>query len=603
MTATLEFNLGDWDLSSFYATRLDDRYDADRQQFRDSLQKALESAKEASLDELLCRWEELMVQSEHLGSYLVCLRSADGRDQQVAQHTAAFQADCAQLRQLEVALGERLQQLDDTQLEALCDNPALKDLHYYVSRLRQRALWQMSGELENLASELDIDGMSAWGRLYDQVAGRLEFCYQDQQGQTIVQPMSMKVSLLEDPDPEVRRRVLQGSNQAWKGVEDVAAACLNAIAGTRLTLYKRRGIPHFLDPALFDAAIESRTLDAMMGAIASRYELPREYLRLKAQILGVERLGFQDLSAPLPNLKSQSLDWRAAGQMLVRETRDVYPDFSRFCQMALDKRWVDWSPREGKRPGGYCTSSTRLRESRIFMTYHDTFGDLMTLTHEFGHAYHSYVMAQERPLNMLYPMTLAETASTFAENLLIDALLRSPETTLEQRLQLLDTRMERASAFLLNIPTRFLFEKRFYEERSQGEVAVDRLHELMRQAQLECYGDSLDSQQLDSYFWASKLHFYITEVSFYNFPYSFGYLFSLGVYAQAQKQGEAFLPRYESLLQATGRQTAEQVARDHLGADLGEAGFWMDSLDLIEEDLRQFRDLAQKVYAGVERIK
>lgn len=593
MATVLTPNTGDWDLTPFYAERLGADYQKDRQAFRDRLAQALQ---ETDLVKLLPLWEGLVSDSEHMGSYLTCLRSADGRDQSVGQELASFQSDGSRMRQLEVTLGEKLRELNDSQLEELLQNSALKDLDYYLKRLRQRALWQMSGELENLSADLDVDGMSAWGRLYDQVAGRLEFQYQNAAGETVTQPMSMKTSLLEDPDPWVRKSVLEGSNRAWQSVEDVAAACLNAISGTRLTLYKRRGIPHFLEPALFDSAIEAATLDSMLGAIAQRYELPRSYLRLKAKILGVSRLGFQDLSAPLPELDHTQIAWEQAGKMLVEETRAAYPAFSQFCQESLAKNWVDWSPRDGKRPGGYCTGSTRLRESRIFMTYHGAFGDLMTLTHEFGHAWHTHVMNQERPLNTLYPMTLAETASTFAENLLIDALLRSPATTREQRLKLLDTRMERASAFLLNIPSRFLFEKRFYEERAQGEVSVDRLKHLMREAQIEAYGDSLDPDQLDSYFWASKLHFYITEVSFYNFPYSFGYLFSLGVYAQAQKRGEAFLPTYEKLLQATGRRTAEQVARENLQVELNQPQFWLDSLALVEKDMQQFEALAREVY-------
>ena len=594
MATTLIANTGDWDLAPFYSERLGADYKRDRETFRDKLEQALQ---EKDLASLLGQWEALISESEHMGTYLLCLRSADGRDQQVAQEMASFQSDGSRLRQLEVSLGERLRNLSDAQLDQLLAHPALKELDYYCKRLRQRALWQMPLEQENLAADLDVDGMSAWGRLYDQVAGRLEFSYQNAKGETVTEPMSMKVSLLEDPDPEVRRSVLLGSNQAWKSVQDVAAACLNAIAGTRLTLYKRRGVPHFLEPALFDAAIEAGTLNSMLQAIASRYELPRQFLRLKAKILGVPKLGFQDLSAPLPNLDHSQIAWEEAGKLLVRETKVSYPEFSQFCEQALRRRWVDWSPREGKRPGGYCTGSTKLRESRIFMTYHGAFGDLMTLTHEFGHAWHSHVMKQERPLNVLYPMTLAETASTFAENLLIDALLRSPSTTKEQRLKLLDSRMERASAFLLNIPSRFLFEKRFYEERAHGEVSLDRLHELTREAQLECYGDSLDPEQLDSYFWASKLHFYITEVSFYNFPYSFGYLFSLGVYAQAQKRGDAFLPTYERLLQATGRRTAEQVARENLDVDLSQPQFWLDSLALVEEDMRLFDELAREIYS------
>ncbi len=593
MATVLTPNTGDWDLTTYYAERMGAAYQKDRQDFRQAVDQALG---ETDLVKLLVQWEKLVSDSEHMNSYLLCLRSADGRDQSVGQELASLQNDCSRLRQLEVRLGEQLKQLSEAQLAELLQDTRLKDLDYYLQRLRQRALWQMPTEQEHLAAELDVDGLSAWGRLYDQVSGRLEFQYQDSAGETHTKPMSMKVSLLEDPDPKVRKSVLEGSNRAWQGVEDVAAACLNAISGTRLTLYKRRGIPHFLAPALFDSAIEQETLDAMLGAMASRYDLPRRFLKLKAKILGVKRLGFQDLSAPLPDLDHSQIAWEQAGKMLVEETRASYPEFSKFCQESLAKKWVDWSPREGKRPGGYCTGSARVSESRIFMTYHGAFGDLMTLTHEFGHAWHSHLIYQERPLNTLYPMTLAETASTFAENLLLDALLRSPATTREQRLKLLDSRLEAACAFLLNIPSRFLFEKHFYEERAEGEVSVDRLKELMTEAQKEAYGDSLDPEQLDPYFWASKLHFYITEISFYNFPYSFGYLFSLGVYAQAQKRGEAFLPTYEKLLRATGRRTAEQCARENLQVELNQAQFWLDSLALVEQDMRQFEELAGEVY-------
>jgi oligoendopeptidase F len=591
MTQTLAPQLGDWDLAPFYPERLDQEYQRDRQAFRARIAQLKGDLEQSPILSLLQDWEKLVSQAEHLGTYLLCLRSADGRDQQVAGELASFHSDGAQLRQLEVGLMQRLKALSSEQVQALP-----QDLHFYVERARQRANWQMPPALENLAAELDVDGLSAWGRLYDQISGRLSFSYRDAQGEQKQVPMSMKVSLLEDADAKVRRSVLEGSNAAWEGVEDVCAACLNAIAGTRLTLYKERGIPHFLEPALFDAAITRQTLDSLMGSMAESYEVPRQYLRLKARILGLPQLGFQDLSAPLPDLDNASIPWEKAGHMLVEKTRAAYPDFANFVERSLQAKWVDYTPREGKRPGGYCTGSSQLRQSRIFMTYHGAFGDLMTLAHEFGHAYHTEVMRDERVLNLSYPMTLAETASTFAENLLIDGLLQDPDLSERQRLKLLDTRLEAASAFLLNIPSRFLFEKRFYEERSQGEVSSQRLRQLMCEAQAECYGDCLASEQLDPFFWCSKLHFYITELSFYNFPYSFGYLFSAGVYSMARQRGADFLKVYEQLLQATGRMSTEQVAQEFLGVDLSQPEFWRQSLALVEADLRQFQELATRVY-------
>jgi oligoendopeptidase F len=411
--------------------------------------------------------------------------------------------------------------------------------------------------------------------------------------------MSLKRSLTESPDAAVRKTAQENSNRAWAEVEDVCAACLNAIAGTRLTLYKRRNIPHFLQPPLFEAAISQKTLAAMLAAIRTTFEVPREYLRLKTRLIGRDKLGIQDLYCPLPLKEDQRVGWAQAGQWLDQAYSKSYPAFADFCRHALSQRWVDYQSREGKRPGGFCTSPITDGESRVFMTFNETMGDVQTLAHEFGHAYHNWVMRKERPLNLIYPMTLAETASTFAETLLTDAMIGSPETSPSLKLSLLATRLDNAVAFLLNIPSRFDFERQFYEERGRGEVSVSRIKEIMLEKQRECYADIIDPEEEDAYFWASKLHFYITEISFYNFPYSFGYLFSLGVYAQAQKEGPDFYPRYEELLRRTGSDTAENIARQSLGVDLENPQFWLDSIAIVERDLAAFRTQAKVIFPNV----
>ncbi len=222
------------------------------------------------------------------------------------------------------------------------------------------------------------------------------------------------------------------------------------------------------------------------------------------------------------------------------------------------------------------------------MTYDRTLGDLFTLAHELGHAFHGHLMRDMRSWACRYPMTLAETASTFAEQLVIDAVLEDPKASPLERATILDSRMQDAATFLLNIPMRFYFEHAFYEERRHGEVSVGRLKELMLDAQRRCYGDTLAEDELDPWFWASKLHFYITDLSFYNFPYTFGYLFSLGIFARAKAEGPAFLPHYEALLRRAGSASAENVARESIGVDLQQPEFWNESIDRIEADLARF---------------
>jgi oligoendopeptidase F len=189
-------------------------------------------------------------------------------------------------------------------------------------------------------------------------------------------------------------------------------------------------------------------------------------------------------------------------------------------------------------------------------------------------------------------MTLAETASIHAEGLLRDALLAREDVAPGARLQVLAGSLDHAATFVCDIHMRFLFERAFYEERGRGEVGVSRLKELMLQAQQECYGDTLDPDEQDPMFWASKLHFHIAGVSFYNFPYTFGYLFSLSLAAQARQMPAArFHERYENLLRLTGSMTAEEVARESFGLDIGEEAFWLQALDLVDEERARLEEL------------
>ena len=597
----------DWDMTPYFPQLGGEEY----QTFRHTLTADVAALKQdaarlARLDTttlsawitLLQHLENVSARANHLGSYLGCMSAADSRDEFVQSETAALATDRAELAKVFMTVKAAFREADDDVFAKLLNAPALQPIAYFLERLRTSASWSMEAELEALAADLDVTGLSAWGRLYDQVSGRLEFDLQLPGQEPKRVPVSVTRSLLEDPNAAVRKAALVGSNAAWEQTGHVMAACLNAISGTRLTLYQRRGIQHFLEPALFDAGISQATLDTMLGVVTTRGEVARRYLQRKAQILGRTQLGFQDLMAPLPFAPQTKIPWQAACQRVSDAFGSMYPDLSQFVAMAFEQRWIDHTPRPGKRPGGFCSTSSIIGQSRIFMTYNDTLGDLSTLAHELGHAFHGWLMRDMRPWSRRYPMTLAETASTFAEQLIIDAVLANPDASPQERTTVLDSRLQDAAVFLLNIPMRFFFEKAVYEERAKGELSISRFKELMLDAQRQCYGDCLAEDELDPWFWASKLHFYITGISFYNFPYTFGYLFSLGIFALAKQEGPSFLPRYEELLKLTGSATAEQVAARCLGVDLEAPDFWNASIDLIEKDLERFEVAAELLDIG-----
>lgn len=342
--------------------------------------------------------------------------------------------------------------------------------------------------------------------------------------------------------------------------------------------------------ALFDSAITAKTLDAMMGAIEETAELAREVLRIKARALGMKRLGFQDLAAPLPLTRERVFTWTEAKEMIL-ESFAGYPRLAEYSRRAFSNKWVESEMRAGKRPGAFCTSSYHTRESRVFMTYNGTIGDVGTLAHELGHAFHNEVMKELRPFKRRYPMTLAETASTFAEAVIGYALMERKDIDGELRRYLLDQQLTSFATFILDITMRFQFEREVYTRRAGGELSAADYCSLMVDTQRRVFGDSLNHDELDPHFWASKLHFYITGVSFYNFPYTFGYLFSRGLFARYQAEGPSFLPRYEKALLLTGSATAEEVVKSALGANIEERAFWKDAINSHEAEVKQYASL------------
>lgn len=247
--------------------------------------------------------------------------------------------------------------------------------------------------------------------------------------------------------------------------------------------------------------------------------------------------------------------------------------------------------RPGKAPGGYCAELPESKESRIFMTYAESSSEVSTLAHELGHAFHSHVMTDLPTLNQQYAMNVAETASTFAEMIVADATVKEAASK-EEKITLLDTKMQNALAMFLNIHARFLFETRFYNERQNGILTEDRLGELMEEAQKEAYQNSLS--EYHPHFWASKLHFFIADVPFYNFPYTFGYLFSLGIYARSLEEGDSFEDKYIALLRDTASMSTEDLAMKHLGVDLTTPAFWEAGIAIMKKDVDTFMELTEE---------
>ena len=546
----------------------------------------------ASWERVLLRNEDILQRMSHLGSYISCLASSDARNESYLKEEAELVGMRAELSKLRVEFLRAIKETRDETFTAFMARPALDSAQNYLNRMRQEARRAMTPENEILATDLGVVGIQAWGRLYDTVSSKLEFDMLFPDGKHHRLPVSQRRSLLEDPDRRVRKAAFEGGNAAWKSIEDMAAAALNAIAGTRLTLNRYRQVDHFLEIALFQASITRKTLDAMFEALFSKLEVPRRILRLKAKLLARPSLAWFDVGAPLELPGQEKLSWERATSLVGKSFERAYPALGKFFeQQVIGKNWVDWEPRTGKRPGGFCTSSMLTKESRIFMTYNQSLGDVLTLAHESGHAYHAAMMRDMRPYGRGYPMTLAETASTFGEQVLMNGILDDPAISQAQKALILDIETGHGAVYLLDIPVRYEFEKAFYEERAGGVLSVSRLKELMVDTQRKIFGDVLEVGGEDPYFWISKLHFYITGVTFYNFPYTFGYLLSRALYQMFKKDPGEFLPKYEEFLRLAGSEPAEKLVQHTIGRDIEQPQFWAEAIDSLEEPLARLEML------------
>lgn len=593
-----------WDLTPYFPAFRGQEYRAFMATLRAETARALarasaeppltsEPSSAKNWSEICLALEALSARCIHLSSYLSCLSAAHADNEDAQADLAALAVTEAEIAKLKTQILRGIGQATNEAARRLAAEPPMAGAGYTLSRLRTEAKHQMNPELEALAADLGVDGFSAWGRLYDTVSGKMDFEMAFPDGRRERLPMARRRALMASPDRAIRRAAFEGGNREWAAAGDTCAAALNALAGARHTLYARRGIGHYLDMPLHDSALSRESLDAMFGAIASNYELARRILRIGAQLQGTKAFAWYDLEAPRQLAPVPTLSWEECVELVRQGFGRSYPALATFFDEMIERRWIESEARPNKRAGGFLTSTPVIGEQRIFMTFAGTMHDVMTLAHEAGHAWHSHLLRDLRPFAQDYPMTLAETASTFAEALLVRGLMADPSISADRRAFLVDVATNHIPAFLLNIPVRFHFESRFYEERRAGFVSPTRIRELTVAAQREIYRDTLEEGQEDPWFWASKLHFFLTGVSFYNFPYTFGYLLSQALLAAYRRDGPALLPRYEAFLRQTARATCEDAVQETLGWNVRDPAFWNGAVAAGEPLVQELEQLAR----------
>lgn len=590
-----------WELESLYPSFGSEKYQEDQtratglaQDLKEWTAQHLEEGSRGRVEALrtleiyLTRYDAYRSIYLCLFSYAELRFSINGSDNEAMNAMDELEQVEAVAEQAHNIFGKWLAELEN--LESLAAESAyVRGQLFYLQRLRQQSTHRLGQEAETAITLMQITGSKAWGRLYMRTISGLR---QDIAvgGNTRSVGLSDLQNLAYDSDMAVRKKAYALEQEACASVAELSAACINGVCGEAIAIYGLRGYASPLDKVLEASRMERGTLEAMMTAI--REELPafHRYYRTKARLLGHSgALPFHDVYAPLEGEASALISYSTAKDIIVSGFQRFSGELGRFAERAFQGRWIDAEPRADKGGFGMCVDIFPIGESRIMTSFNGHYIDVSVLAHELGHAYHSSCLIGQPMVNTDYPVPLAETASIFCESLIQQELLElAPKGS---SLALLERALSDAGYYIVDFYARYLFESRLYERRQLGALSVQELNSLMHEAMVEVYGNGVDTASIHPYPWISKAGYYMAGNEFLNFPYSFGLLFSKGLYAQYKKQGGDFVQRYRTFLEASGRTTVAEAAR-LMGVELDSPAFWREAMALLAEEIEAFANEA-----------
>ena len=459
----------------------------------------------------------------------------------------------------------------------------LKEHEFFLFEIVEKGRYILSEKEENIISNMKNTGSSAWAKLKDNLVSNLMV---DINGKE--EPLTVVLNMAYDKDEKVRKSAYEAEIKSYKKVEEGVAAALNGIKGEVITISNIRGYKSPLQMALLDSRMDEESLNAMLSAMKESLPVFRKYLRRKGELLGHKNgLLFYDLYAPIVDCEMK-FSYEEAGDFVEKNFRSFSESLGNYARKAINNRWIDVMPKEGKVGGAFCENIHSIGESRLLLNFGGSFSDVVTMAHELGHGFHGECLKNEKILNFDYPMPIAETASTFCETIIKTAAIKNANK--KEALAILETEICDDTQVIVDIYSRFLFEKNLFEKRKECALSVEEIKNLMLAAQKEAYGDGLDQNFLHPYMWLWKPHYYDADYNFYNYPYAFGLLFSKGLYAEYLKRGNSFVKDYEKLLSITGKNKLEDVAKV-MGIDIHNIEFWRSSLKLIEDNIEKFISL------------
>ena len=561
--------------------------------FKNKLSKtgAKSKAKELAplVGQAIDRINKIQLLASTIVPYITAFVSTDSRDKAANRAMSEFEQASLPMRKLSVQFEAWVGKIAPKLDKVVKANKSAAAHEFMLKEFAEQSKYLMSDSEEGLAAEMTLSGGNAFEKLQGTVTSQLSVDF-ELDGKTQKLPMPALINLRSHPDESVRHRAYDAENKAWELVKETLAACLNGVKGEANILNKRRGREDAVHPALDAARIDRKTLKAMLGAMEDLFPMFRKYFKAKAKKLGKEKLAWWDIFAPMGKT-DKVYSFEEARDFILENFGRFSPDLSAFAKRAFENHWIDAEQRDGKRGGAFCMGISGVKESRVLCNFDGSFDQVSTIAHELGHGFHNNCAfeANKTELQQLTPMTLAETASTMCETIVTEAVLASVKDPQEE-LAVLEAQIQGAAQIVVDIYSRYLFEKEVFERREEAELSADDFNEIMERAQKATYGDGLDERYLQKFMWTWKPHYYSSGLSFYNFPYAFGLLFATGLYAIYQQRGAAFVEDYKNLLASTGEASAADLAA-RFGINIRTKKFWEDSLAIIGKRIERYCEI------------
>ena len=569
----------EWSLKELYPSFESEEFQRDFERFSNfrevfnglTLEDNLESIKAA-----IAALEEFSVLSSRLGNYINLTLTANTTDETANKYRTLFGNAYAALNS---AYTKVYKFIGSVETDITADEN-LKDYEFYFAEAKQQYKHLLSDELEDVIAKFSISGGDGWEQLFEAMTSGVEGEFK---GEKVT--LSEIRNMAYDADAAVRKEAYETELKMYDTIKEPIAFALNNIKQQVLTETSLRGFESPLAQTLEASRMSRQTLDALLEAIREYLPQFRAYLKHKASLLGQENgLPFYDLFAPIGE-SSRRFTIEESKEFLLENFKGFSEDLAQMTKEAYENNYIDFLPRKGKVGGAFCSNLPFIKQSRILTNFSGSLSDVVTIAHELGHAYHGLHIENHRVLNQEYSMPVAETASTFNENIVMNTVIS--EASDAEKVALLESQLQDTTQIIVDIYSRYLFESAVFENREKSFMFSKDLEQLMLDAQKEAYGDGLDPDAMHPYMWACKPHYYSSGLSFYNFPYAFGGLFSKGLYAIYQEQPEGFVEKYQELLRATTVTSAEDTAKV-LGVDVTDSAFWKKALAQVADNIEQF---------------